>query len=260
MIQYCLFPSSREQFSLGLYSCFYTHSHLLPALGDMHFTEHLFWHEEIKCFGALDWKFDPNGAEFKSTVFCLLPAASCDMELPYELEELVLGYLIGDTSALRNCSLTCRRFTPIAQRSLFARVEFSLSHEHTHRHPERFRSLILSSLHIANLVTSVSIIDNRYHIMDLDRGIQFHGDTHLPECLPMLTNLQNLSLESKGFWMLPWASASSHILVCDQRFPLPNRGYSAHGVRRMCRFGEPFAGVRLVYTRNFTEVDEQCTR
>jgi len=131
------------------------------------------------------------------------------MELPYELEELVLGCLIGDTSALRNCSLTCRRFTPISQKMLFARVEFSLCDEHIHRQPERFRSLILSSPHIANLVTGVSIIDNRYSIMD--PAIQFHGDTHLPECLPILINLRNLSLESKGFSMLPWIPVSSRM-------------------------------------------------
>ena len=132
------------------------------------------------------------------------------MELPYELEELVLGYLIGNTSALRNCSLACRRFTPISQRILFARVEFSLSDEHIHRHPERFRDLILSSPHIANLVTGVSIID-RNHRIDIDRAIQFRGVTHLLECLPILINLQNLSLESKGFSMLPWTSLSSRM-------------------------------------------------
>lgn len=131
------------------------------------------------------------------------------MELPYELEELVLGYLVGDTSALRNCSLTCRRFTPISQRILFARVEFSLSDEYIHRQPERFRFLILSSPHIADLVTGVSIIDNCYHIMA--PAIQFHGDTHLPECLPILINLRNLSLEGKGFSTLLWSSVSSRM-------------------------------------------------
>ena len=137
------------------------------------------------------------------------------MELPYELEDLVLGYLVDDASALRNCSLACRRFTPIAQRCLFtrSRVKFIFTESKDHSRQERFRSLILSSPHIAKLVESVSVINNNDNTRNLAQLTHFLGETNLPECLPMLTSLRDFSLENTGLAALYWTSASRRMKI-----------------------------------------------
>jgi len=132
------------------------------------------------------------------------------MELPYELEELVLGCLVGDVSALRNCSLTCRRFTPIAQRFLFDEVEFVFTEYEDNARHERFRSFILSSSHIGKLVKSVLVVDIHDNLK-IGRPQGFVGDTTLPDCLTVLTSLHNFRLANQGFLPLLWTSASPRV-------------------------------------------------
>ncbi|KDR76423.1 hypothetical protein GALMADRAFT_246763 [Galerina marginata CBS 339.88] len=127
-------------------------------------------------------------------------------DLPYELEELILSYILHDPVSLKSCSLVCRRFSNFVQRHLFENISLSFSNQSkSDTLPARFVRLLISSPHLATLVQSISIIETRNRI-----GYPTHlrDDILLPACLPLLKNLRSIGFHSNSFSSPSWKAFS----------------------------------------------------
>ncbi|KAK0457790.1 uncharacterized protein EV420DRAFT_478535 [Desarmillaria tabescens] len=123
-------------------------------------------------------------------------------QLPQELINAIIDYLLGDIPSLRACSLVCRAWTEHAQENIFHEQRFCTP-ESIRGDLHKFRDLLCMSPHLGAFVKTIKlhafpdgwigwIHPSRHHEMN----------TASPQVFPLLTNLKAFSfkLEHDDSW------------------------------------------------------------